>query len=153
LRNSFLFGLGQIAVVVAGVGFGSSIDHQGDPPNLFTMLGFLALAFLTTGAVVATQNRSPAVGLLSPFGGGAVALYCAFVMKSEPFLHPPTEPVGLLPLMVWFFPLPVAGMGFARLRCWWLAAGTSVFLFCCVGMLTFNMNWVDMAGFLVKIRR
>jgi hypothetical protein len=151
--RSLLFGLGQVAVVVAGVGFGSFVNHPGDPPHVFTKLGILSLGLLVVGALVGMVSKSPLVrwgGL-----GGAIAqgLYVCFVMTHEPFLDPPYDLFQVVVIAMWILPVVLAGILFARIGCWVQAIATSVFLFDCFELITFNTNWLDVAGFLAKIRR
>lgn len=145
------FGLGQGLVTAAGVGFGATAGHPGDPPHVFTALGLSPLAVLAVGTGQAFhrpggERRAEIAGVI---GAG---LYCCWVMASEPFLEPPSTVAGLLWKAAWVAPLPLAGLWFARRRLWRPAA-MSIFLFGCVALLTFNMHWLDPAGFLSRIRR
>lgn len=152
-RRSLLFGIGQLLVAVAGVGFGSVVGHPGDPPHLFTLLGVLAVLLLAVGTVAQPRAEPPHVRWVGSAVSAVAAFYCCATMVAEPFLDPPRNVAELLPLVAWLVPILLAGMGLARLGNWRGAAGASVFLFACVALMTFNMQWLDMAGFLVKIRR
>ncbi len=146
------FGLGQALVTAAGVGFGAMAGHPGDPPHVFTVLGVLPLAGLGVGMAQAIR-RSGGDRWAAAAGTFGAGVYCCWVMVSEPFLWPPTTAEGLVGKAAWIVPLPLAGLWLARRRLWWPAAGMSVFLFGCVALLTFNMHWLDVAGFLSRIRR
>jgi hypothetical protein len=152
-QRSLYFGLGQIGVVVAAVIFGGLVNHPGDPPHVFTMLGGSSLLTLVVGALVGMVSESP----VTRWGGlgGAIAqgLYVCFVMSYEPFLDPPYDMLQAVTITLWVLPVLLAGILFARIGCWGQALATSVFLFACVALITFNTCWTDEAGFLTRIRR
>jgi hypothetical protein len=60
--------------------------------------------------------------------------------------------VGLLVPVAWLVPTATAGAGFARQQCWPQVAAAAVFLLAGVALITFNMHWVDRAGFVTRIR-
>lgn len=152
-RRGIRFGVLQAVLVVAGFGFGCLGGYVGDPPHIFTFLGFLSLGLLIAGGIAAVKSEFPRIRWLGPSAAIGVALYCCVVMTSEPFLRPPPTLVELLPLIAWVLPLLFAGVEMAHWKCWWGAAGVSVFLFDCVALLTYNLHILDGAAFLLKLRR
>jgi len=83
-----------------------------------------------------------------------LACHIAIATLFEPFLSFDGGSVtGLLSPTGWLVPVALAGVWFASQRCWPQVSAAVVFLAAGAALMTFNMHWLDSAGFVSKIRR